>query len=285
MEILQQQGTPTDPSTTALNLIAAFARRTEFEKARTLLAGLKLPHRVVSPDPGYSLVGAPALLCDSQALSAIGSENKIICSGWTEYRPSSANIPEQPPMRFEEDIFGAAVVMFFGPCMADEARIRLIAHLDGDLTAALPYVNATMPQACFNAGPSTLTFMDGQRMITLYPRRIAIGKADDLVDGWRTLERIRVLVNGTWARRGAIVPSCVLRSKPPALEIYKRLPRTNCRACGEHTCMAFAVSLWQGRATPSLCRPVFTEEHAALRAALLEICQGLGVDTTGGARV
>lgn len=213
------------------------------------------------------------------------SETGVTCTGWTEYHQSTGDVPTQNPQCFKEDVFGEAVLMFFGPCMADELRIRLIAHLTGDLTEALPYLNGSMPQACFNANPCTLSFMDGPRMVSLYPRRIAIGKADDLVDGWRTLEKIRMLVNSTWARRDSIVPSQVRRSKPPALEIYKRLPRTNCKACGELTCMAFAVSLWQGQALPSQCHPVFTEEHAELRAALLEICQGIGVDTTAGTSV
>jgi ArsR family metal-binding transcriptional regulator len=263
-----------------MDLIAAFARRSEFEKARALLAGLQLPHGVVSPDPGYSLVGAPALLCDAQGLSAIGSDHEIICAGWTEYRTSSASIPKQPPVRFEEEVFQEAVIMFFGPCMADETRIRLIAHLAGDLTAALPYLNATMPQASFNAGPCTLTYMDGQRLISLYPRRVTIGKADDLLDGWRTLEKIRLLVNQVWARRATIIPSFELRAKPPALEVYKRLPRTNCKVCGEETCMAFAVRLWQGTAFLSQCVPVFSDEYAEMRAALLEICRGFGVPDT-----
>ena len=77
-----------------MDLIAEFARRSEFEKARALLAGLRLPYEVLSPDPGYSLVGAPALLCDSQGLSAIGSDHEIICAGWTEYRASSAGVPD-----------------------------------------------------------------------------------------------------------------------------------------------------------------------------------------------
>jgi hypothetical protein len=53
-----------------MDLIAAFPRRSEFEKARSVLARLKLPHRVVPPDPGYSLVGAPALRCDPHGLCA-----------------------------------------------------------------------------------------------------------------------------------------------------------------------------------------------------------------------
>jgi ArsR family metal-binding transcriptional regulator len=264
-----------------IDRIAVFSRRREFEKAQALFTRLQLPFAVVSPDPGYARVGVPALICDTRGLSALHGDRNIVCSGWTEYFPTPGTVPEQPPQEFDEDIFGESVIMFFGPCMADEKRIRLTAHLAGDVTEVLPYINSTMPQACFNANPCSLTFMEGHRMVTVYPRRIAIGKADGLVDAWRTLEKIRLLVNRTWAQRASLTPLYVMRSKPPALEIYKRLPRTNCRECGEQTCMAFAVSLWQGQSAPSRCRPVFTEEHAALRAALLEICQGLGVDTSG----
>lgn len=256
--------------------IVVFSARREFEKACALLMGLHIPYEVVSPDPAYSFVGTSAIICDPAGLSAVLGERSILCAGWTEYRSVTA-LAKESAAQFEENVFGEAAIMFFGPCMADESRVRLIAHLSGDLTAVLPYVNSTMPQASFNAGPCTLTFMDGTRMVTIYPRRIAIGKAEDLVDSWRTLEAIRVRVNQAWARRSTIVPSYELRSRPPALEIYKRLPRTNCRACGEQTCLAFAVSLWQGRASPSECRPVFSDENASLREALLEICRGLGV--------
>ncbi len=73
------------------------------------------------------------------------------------------------------------------------------------------------------------------------------------------------------------MPLFELRAKPPALEIYKRLPRTNCKACGEETCRAFAGRLWQGTAHPAQCTPIFTVQYAALRPALLEICQGLAI--------
>jgi ArsR family metal-binding transcriptional regulator len=61
------------------------------------------------------------------------------------------------------------------------------------------------------------------------------------------LEKIRLLVNCTWAQRQTITPLYTQRYKPLALEIYKRLPRTNCPEYGEQTCMAFAVRLWQAR--------------------------------------
>ena len=109
------------------------------------------------------------------------------------------------------------------------------------------------------------------------PDRIAIAKANDIVDAWATLERLRVLANAVWSRRAQIVPSDELRRRPPFIEIYKRLPGTNCKLCGEATCMAFAASVWRGDADPRLCLPVFDGERGDLRDALLSICSGLGL--------
>jgi len=87
---------------------------------------------------------------------------------------------------------------------------------------------------------------------------------------------IRRKINDVWSRRDQIEPSNRMRQKPPALEIYKRLPGTNCRECGEKTCMAFALRLWSGEVTPSQCKPTFEGEFVHRREALLEICAGLG---------
>ncbi len=68
-----------------------------------------------------------------------------------------------------------------------------------------------------------------------------------------------------------------MRKKPPALEIYKRLPGTNCRMCGQKTCMAFALTLWSGNAKPDQCTPIFKGEYPHLKDAFLEICAGIGL--------
>ena len=169
------------------------------------------------------------------------------------------------------------------PCVADLSKIRLIAHISGDLTGVLPYLNAEMPAATYCRDAETLTYMDGYRLISLYAQRLTVAKADDLVDAWRTLEGIRCLVNETWRRRGSISPCWELRRKPPALEVYKRLPGTNCRACGEKTCMAFALRLWNGEVEPSLCAPVFSGERGDLKGPLLQICSSFGLSVGAGA--
>ena len=102
-----------------------------------------------------------------------------------------------------------------------------------------------------------------------------------IVDAWLTLERLRQLVELTWADRGRIVPSFETRKKPPALEIYKRLPGTNCGQCGLATYLALAMQAWMGTASPGLCRPVFDENGSFvhLKEPLLEICAGMGISS------
>ena len=261
------------------SLIGTFPNRAQFDKARVALEGLSLSYRLIAPEPGFGRVGVPSLVLDEDTHRALHARcaDAFTCAGWVMYRPATIRVPEQEPAGFSDDRFGETAVMVLAPCVADPSRIRLIAHLSGDLTEVFPYLNTQMHQACFNRNGPTFTFMDGHRMISLYPRRITVAKADEIVDAWRTLEAIRCRVNDTWARRAEITPSYEMREKPPALEIFKRLPRTNCRACGELTCLAFAVKLWSGGGQVSQCQPVFAGDSAHLRSALREICRGLGV--------
>jgi len=260
--------------------LAAFPKRSEYEKMRGALEALGLSYETVIPDPGYCRVGCPALVMDQETRSRLASlsPENMVCSGWIDYRPATAGVPEEMPRHFPEDLFGMAAIMVIGPCIADQEKVRLIAHLSGDMGDAFPYLNAEMKNACYDKDGPSLTFMDGYRMVTLYPRRIAVAKADHLVDGWRVLEAIRCLVNEIYARRASIAPLYVRRAKPPAIEIYKWLPGGNCRRCGQKTCMAYALSLWSGNVKPlGHCLPIMSAgSSTALVRRLMESETWLG---------
>jgi acetyl-CoA decarbonylase/synthase complex subunit gamma len=51
------------------------------------------------------------------------------------------------------------------------------------------------------------------------------------------------------------------------IEIFKLLPKTNCKDCGEPTCLAFAMKLAAGKAELSLCPHVSEEAKAKLSEA------------------
>ena len=262
-----------------MRLIATFPNRAECEKAVAWVTQASLPFTLLSPDPGYARVGVAGLVVDEDVRFRLASDPsaRFCCSGWVEFQPAGRSVPASPPPEFAPDVLGQLAVMVLQPCMADTTKIRVIAHFAGPLGEVFPYLNAVMPDASYNTNGPILTFMEGYRMITLYPWRIAVAKADDLVDVWRVLERIRVRANTCWQNRATITPCFTLRQRPPALEIYYRLPRTNCDACGETTCLAFSFKLWRGLTTLFKCAPVFSGSAGHLEPALLEICAGLGV--------
>jgi len=263
-------------------MLTTFPDAAEAQKALAVLEDMGDEHEVIIPKPVLSLVALPALIMHREVrgrLEALAAA--VVFSGWVDYRPPRAEISDGPPPQEPQpdDCFRRSSIMYLGPCVADETKIRLIAHLDGDLGPVLPYLNAVIPQASYTPAAETLTYMDGYRMIALYRHRITIAKADEIVDGWRGLEEIRQLAVQTWKDRHMIEPSFEIRKKPPALEIFKRLPRTNCRLCGDPSCLAFAVRVWTGEAPATLCLPVFEEggPFSYLREPLLEICAGMGI--------
>jgi ArsR family metal-binding transcriptional regulator len=167
---------------------------------------------------------------------------------------------------------------YVAPCMADEKKIRLIAYFDRNITEILPYVNAVIRGASYNKGASTLTYAKERRLINLYNIKITIAKADDIIDAWVVLDEVKKLVNDTYRRRNTIKPSYEEKVKVTALQIYGWLPKSNCRACGEVTCLAFACKLLQGEQKLSKCAPLSTEsKYSENKKIMQELAEALGV--------
>jgi len=256
--------------------VTTFPGMREFEAAKKMLDELALDYQIIMPEERYARVAKPALAMSKETRGMLLTEKAdlLFCSGWVEYRPSAADTPQDAPPSFADDIFGEAAIMVLAPCIAIKSKIRITAQISGDLSEAFPYLNSEHRTAIFNAHAPYLTIKDGYRDISMFPKRIGLAKADDLPDAWRVLEMIRCMVNDTWRRRSAITPCHEIRTRVPALEIYRRLPGTNCGQCGQKTCFAFAAQLYTGAAEATQCRPVFEGEFGHLQHGLLEVCAG-----------
>jgi len=167
---------------------------------------------------------------------------------------------------------------YVAPCMADEKKIRLIAYFDKDITEILPYINAVIKGASYNKSAPTLTYAKERRLINLYNIKITIAKADDIIDAWEVLDEVKDLINNTYRNRENIKPNYEEKVKVTALQIYGWLPKTNCRACGEATCLAFACRLLLGEQKLSKCVPLSTESRfLENRKIMEEMAEALGV--------
>jgi ArsR family metal-binding transcriptional regulator len=57
---------------------------------------------------------------------------------------------------------------------------------------------------------------------------------------------------------------------PRPLDVWTLLPQTNCKQCGEATCMAFAFALLLNKQAPDACLPLAADPAFAERRAQLE---------------
>lgn len=160
----------------------------------------------------------------------------------------------------------------FLPCLADPEKLRVVAELSDDIRDVLPYLNAILSRGAYNPLTHTLTFQKDGRLLTLYPHVVTMAKILDEEDARTTAQWLRDLINDTWRRREEITPCYERRATLQPLEVYQLLPRTNCRRCGEQTCLAFAVRLVQGERRLEECPTLMQDAYRPQLARLRELC-------------
>jgi ArsR family metal-binding transcriptional regulator len=158
--------------------------------------------------------------------------------------------------------------VFTPPCEPGAERFSAIGRLTTDIREVLPYLNATLRGAVYNPGAPALTWKQGGHNVAFHPDRIAVSNVPDREAAIQELEGLVKLINRTWERRAELEPSYEVRRRPGMMEVYKLLPRSNCKACGEASCFVFANKLVAGhvrlQGCPVLSEPQFVEQQAHL---------------------
>jgi ArsR family metal-binding transcriptional regulator len=151
------------------------------------------------------------------------------------------------------------------PCDHTRETVNVIGRFADDISPVLPYLNATQPKALFHQAASILRFRFQGHQVTLQPHEMALGGFEDGDQAVQCLFRLQRLINETWERREEITPSNVERKRLQALAVYRLLPGTNCRECGEPTCFVFANKLAAGQVGIELCTPLCHDDAFAER--------------------
>jgi ArsR family metal-binding transcriptional regulator len=84
------------------------------------------------------------------------------------------------------------------------------------------------------------------------------------------LEALKDAINTTWENRHELTAMSKIRRAPRHLDVWELLPRTNCKQCGEASCLAFAVALIQQQRTLNDCLPLQHDTSLSDRLAMLE---------------
>jgi ArsR family metal-binding transcriptional regulator len=163
--------------------------------------------------------------------------------------------------------------VFTPPCEPGAERYAARARLTTDISEVLPYLNATLRGAIYHPAANALTWKKGGHNIVFHAYEVATSNAEDREGAEKELKGLIDLVNRTWERRAEITPDTTTRQRPTPMAIYKLLPNTNCKRCGEPTCYLFALKLAVSQKKlgdcPLLVEPQYAEKLAALEEIVI----------------
>ncbi|RJQ70827.1 MAG: Fe-S cluster protein [Desulfobacteraceae bacterium] len=155
--------------------------------------------------------------------------------------------------------------IFNSACNPAAMAVHCFAHLDQDVGHALPYLNTALGGFEYVRDPPSVTFKVQGKLITVHGRRIAINALKDEAEARRIVEWLKREINDVWENRERIVPSFKGAPRPQLIEILKRLPKTNCRQCGQPTCTVFAARVAEGAKGIDSCPPLEDAQRLELK--------------------
>ena len=146
--------------------------------------------------------------------------------------------------------------IFNSECMPGAMAVHCFAHLNQDVGEAIPYLNATLGGFTFTKDPPSVTFKVHGKLITVHAKKIAVNALKDEDEATKIIEWLKREINSAWENREKIEPLYEAAPQPKVIEILKLLPKTNCKECGQPTCMVFAAQVAEGAKGPEDCPPL-----------------------------
>ena len=146
--------------------------------------------------------------------------------------------------------------IFNNECMPSAMSLQCFVHLDEDVGEVLPYLNAFVGGHMYTQDPPSVTFKIQGKLITVHSKKIAINALRDEEEATKIIEWLKREINATWEKRGEIEPSYEAAQQPQVFEIFKLLPKTNCRECDQITCLVFASKVAEGVKGAEDCLPL-----------------------------
>lgn len=143
-----------------------------------------------------------------------------------------------------------------------------LARLESDISPVFPYLNSILRNCCYDHANRVLIWQGNGQTYALRPLEIRVASVGGMEHAEQVVGEVVELLNRTWASRDEIAPNFSEKVMPGVMDIFKLLPRTNCKACGYPTCLAFAADLRTGAASIERCSPLLDLSYAQNLKAL-----------------
>ncbi|MCX5870393.1 MAG: Fe-S cluster protein [Deltaproteobacteria bacterium] len=131
-------------------------------------------------------------------------------------------------------------------CRPEAQTVHCIARLEQNIGEVIPYLNAVLGGFSYVKEPPSVTFRSQGKLISVHDDHIAINALQDAEEAEKILRWLQGEINNAWSKRTEITPSFQAAPRPQVFEILRLLPKTNCRKCGQPTCIVFATLAMEG---------------------------------------
>ena len=146
------------------------------------------------------------------------------------------------------------------PCIADASKFRIIARFEPPLGGALKLMEPLFPRARYSDKIGALIIQKGNILITIYATgNVTMTMIRSEEEARETLEDLKKAINEAIVKGVTPVPR--EKVKVDHAEIYKYLPKTDCRICGEQSCYAFAIKLVGRETALDECTPLLEARY------------------------
>jgi ArsR family metal-binding transcriptional regulator len=141
-------------------------------------------------------------------------------------------------------------------CAPGSGRYGLQIDLIEDISAVLPYLNAQINDGSYDHNNHILIWREQHQAYAFHPKEIRIARIEDPLKAGQIAAELIGKINQVWQDKSNITPCFTERKVPTAIDLFKLLPRTNCKQCGFVTCLAYAEALRSGQVRIEDCRPL-----------------------------
>ena len=147
-------------------------------------------------------------------------------------------------------------------CSPGSGRYGLLVTVPADISAVFPYLNALLEETLYDRDNQILIGAEQGRRYAFRSGEIRVSGLAEAAEAPEVARQVVDRVNQVWSERDRIEPCFSERKLPAVADIYRLLPRTNCRQCGRQTCLVFAAELRDDRRLLADCPPLAQAEHA-----------------------
>jgi ArsR family metal-binding transcriptional regulator len=158
------------------------------------------------------------------------------------------------------------------PCIADPSKLRVIANMSPPLGGILKILEPLFARGRYLDRTGSLIIQKEEIIITVYSSgKVGMGMIKNENEAREVLDNLRTTINE--AIKKGVTPPLREKIKVELMDIYKYLPQTNCRECGEQGCYSFAIRLMAGEVTLKRCA-LLKEPEYAINQEHLQVLSG-----------